>query len=56
MSANAIFQVVFTYVIGVLFIANAGEVQTPFLVWANWILAVFFIAAGSYNGWLEARR
>lgn len=56
MSAQGLFQVLFTYAIGLVFIGNTFEVQSLFLVWVNWVLAVFFIGAGSYNGWVEARR
>lgn len=45
-----------SYVLGIMCIANAGEVTSPILAWTNWVLAVLFIITGSLNGWNAARR
>lgn len=44
------------YVIGMVFIASAGEVQTPFLVAADWALGILYVLAGSVTGWQRARK
>lgn len=49
-------QVVVAYLIGILFLGNAGEVDSTFLVIADWVFAVLFVAAGSIAGWQNARR
>lgn len=49
-------QVVVSYLIGMLFIANAGEATSTFLTIADWVFAVLFVTAGSIAGWQNARR
>jgi hypothetical protein len=46
----------FGYIMGLLLIANAGEVSTPFLFWTDWALAILYVVAGSKAGWDSARR
>lgn len=48
-------QVIYCYAIGLLSLANAGAVDSPFLVVANWTMGVYFVAIGSLAGWIKAR-
>lgn len=49
------FQVIYCYALGLVWLANAGEAQSPFLVAADWVLGVWFVLLGSFVGWFRAR-
>lgn len=48
-------QVIYCYAIGLLWLANAGAVQSPWLVAANWAMGIYFVVLGSLVGWFKAR-
>lgn len=46
---------VYCYLLGLLFLGNAGEAHTPALVILDWVAALVYILAGSVTGWQAAR-
>lgn len=49
-------QVLYCFAFAVLLLANAGQVDAPFLYWANWVGAVWFVFVGAVAGWQSANK